>query len=58
VAEASSFLADSAFSCERIKDFLNLGGFESLTSENGASNHLLSDGAKQLNHVKSSMMLS
>jgi IS5 family transposase len=47
--------ADSAYSGESIEDLLNLGGFVSLIHEKGARNHPLSDSAKELNHVKSSI---
>jgi len=47
--------ADSAHSGECFEDLLNLGGFESLLHEKGARNHPLSDAAKGLNRVKSSI---
>jgi IS5 family transposase len=47
--------ADSAYSGECFEDLLNLGGFESLIHEKGARNHPLSDAAKELNRVKSSI---
>ena len=47
--------ADSAYSGECFEDLLSLGGFESLIHEKGARNHLLSDAAKELNRVKSSI---
>ena len=47
--------ADSAYSGESIEDLLNLGGFVSLIHEKGARNHPLSDAAKELNRVKSSI---
>ena len=45
--------ADSAYSVECFASLLSLGGFESLINEKGASNHSLSDAAKELIHVKS-----
>jgi IS5 family transposase len=47
--------ADSAYSGECFDDLLSLGGFESLIHEKGARNHPLSDSAKELNCVKSSI---
>jgi IS5 family transposase len=47
--------ADSAYSGECFDDLLSLGGFESLIHEKGARNHPLSDAAKELNRVKSSI---
>ena len=47
--------ADSAYSGECFEDLLNLGGFESLIHEKGARNHPLSNAAKELNRVKSSI---
>ena len=47
--------ADSAYSGECFEDLLNLSGFESLIHEKGARNHPLSDSAKELNRVKSSI---
>jgi IS5 family transposase len=47
--------ADSAYSGECFEDLLNLAGFESLIHEKGARNHPLSDAAKELNRVKSSI---
>ncbi len=47
--------ADSAYSGECFEDLLNLGGFDSLIHEKGARNHPLSDAAKELNRVKSSI---
>lgn len=47
--------ADSAYSGECFEDLLNLGGFESLIHENGARNHPLSNAAKELIRVKSSI---
>ncbi|QPN65280.1 transposase [Synechococcus sp. CBW1006] len=47
--------ADSAYSGECFEDLLSLGGFESLIHEKGARNHPLSDKAKELNRVKSSI---
>jgi hypothetical protein len=47
--------ADSAYSGERFSDLLNLGGFEYLIHAQGARNHPLSDAAKELNRVKSSI---
>ena len=37
------------------EDLLNLGGFESLIHEKGARIHPLSDAAKELNRIKSSI---
>jgi len=45
----------SAYSGECFEDLLSLGGFESLIHEKGARNHPLSDAAKELNRVKSSI---
>ena len=47
--------ADSAFSGECFEDLLSLGGFESLIYEKGARNQPLSNAAKELNRVKSSI---
>jgi IS5 family transposase len=47
--------ADSGYSGECFEDLLNLGGFESLIHEKGARNNPLSDAAKELNRVKSSI---
>ena len=47
--------ADSAYSGECFENLLSLGGFESLIHEKGACNHLLSNAAKELNRVKSSI---
>jgi IS5 family transposase len=47
--------ADSAYTGESIEDLLNLGGFESLIHEKSARSHPLSDSAKELNLVKSSI---
>ena len=47
--------ADSAYSGECFEDLLNLGGFESLIHEKGARNNPLSDAAKELYRVKSSI---
>jgi len=47
--------ADSAYSGECFEDLLRLGGFESLIHEKGARNHPLSDAARELNHVKSTI---
>jgi hypothetical protein len=50
--------ADSAYSGECFNDLLSLGGFESLIHEKGARNHPLSDSAKELNRVQSSIRAS
>jgi len=47
--------ADSAYTGESFEDLLNLGGFERLIHEKSARSHPLSDSAKELNHVKSSI---
>ncbi len=47
--------ADSAYSGACVEDLLSLGGFESLIHEKGARNHRLSNAAKELNRVKSSI---
>ena len=47
--------ADSVYSGESFENLLNLGGFESLIHEKGARNHPLSDVAKELNRIKSSI---
>ena len=47
--------ADSAYSGDSFENLLNLGGFESLIHEKGTRNHPLSDAAKELNRVKSSI---
>jgi transposase, IS5 family len=47
--------ADSAYIGESLEDPLNLGRFERLIHEKGARNHPLSDAAKELNRVKSSI---
>jgi IS5 family transposase len=50
--------ADSAYSGESFENLLNLGGFESLIHEKGARNHPLSDAAKELNRIKTSIRAS
>ncbi len=47
--------ADSTYSGECFEVLLCLGGFESLIHENSPRNHPLSDAARELNHVKSSI---
>jgi IS5 family transposase len=47
--------ADSAYSGECFDALLSLGCFESLIHEKGARNHPLSDAAKELNSLKSSI---
>ena len=47
--------ADSAYSGECFADLLSLGGFESLIHEKGARSHPLSDEAKRMNCVKSTI---
>ena len=47
--------ADSAYSGECFDGLLSLGGFESLIHEKGARNQPLSDAAKELNRLKSSI---
>ena len=47
--------ADSAYSGECFENLLSLGGFESLIHEKGTRNHPLSDAAKELNRIKSSI---
>jgi IS5 family transposase len=47
--------ADSGYSDECFEELLSLGGFESLIHEKGARDHPLSDAAKELNRIKSSI---
>ena len=47
--------ADSAYSGECFDALLSLGGFESLIHEKDARNHPLSDAAKELIRLKSSI---
>jgi len=47
--------AGLAYSDECFGDLLSLGGFERLVHEKGARNHPISDAAKELNRVKSSI---